>query len=178
MISVYRLAADFLTLLRVILSAALVWIGLTEGAEGLTTAVAILLFAWFSDILDGPLARRAPSSEPSWIGAHDAEADMTMSLGVLGFLAFSVLLDARLAIGLGVVIIVLWFISYPLAWPFYALPYVFLLRVTWQRSPTASLGILLYIGMALLARFGRMRHEYLPLFFENLARVWNRIRPH
>lgn len=78
--------ADGLTFLRVLTAAAVVWLGLTKSSNGLKGAVLLLLIAWTSDALDGPLARRSDRQYHSWLGDHDLEVDMVVSLGLLSFM--------------------------------------------------------------------------------------------
>jgi phosphatidylglycerophosphate synthase len=78
--------ADGLTMVRVLLALAMVWVGLTLGRPALDTVAILLILAWATDLLDGPLARRARSNRQTWIGDHDLEADILLSLGLLGYL--------------------------------------------------------------------------------------------
>jgi phosphatidylserine synthase len=81
--------ADLLTLFRGVLAVALVWVGLSQGSEGLSLAVAFLLLAWTSDSLDGPLARRSSRRSSTWIGYHDLQFDMAVSGGLLIYLVLA-----------------------------------------------------------------------------------------
>ena len=89
--------ADFVTLFRGLLGFGLVWLGLTEGAEGLQTAVFIMIAAWTGDALDGKIARRSENSYQSWIGDHDLEIDMAVSCGLLVYLITSGFVNIWLA---------------------------------------------------------------------------------
>jgi len=50
--------ADIVTLLRGLLGFGLVWLGLTEGSEGINKAVFIMFLTWTGDAIDGKIARR------------------------------------------------------------------------------------------------------------------------
>jgi cardiolipin synthase len=63
--------ADILTSVRFLLGLYLIWLGLRGGSEAMTTAVLMLLVAWISDVLDGPLARRDQRGIHTRIGDHD-----------------------------------------------------------------------------------------------------------
>ncbi len=89
--------ADFLTLFRGLLGFGLVWLGLTEGAEGLQTAVFIMIAAWTGDAIDGKIARRSRNSYKTWIGDHDLEIDMAVSCGLLVYLITSGFVNIWLA---------------------------------------------------------------------------------
>ena len=163
-----RLMADALTLVRVMMSVSLIWLGINGGAQSLPFTILILLIAWLTDVFDGILARRALSKEPSWIGKHEDIADMTMSLGVLGYLAFSGLISALITAILGFVILALWLYAYPLAWPFYAIPYVILMVYAFQNTPFYGWLMIAYLVIALVMRGPRLLREYLPLLMHTL----------
>jgi phosphatidylglycerophosphate synthase len=78
--------ADMVTLLRALLGLGLVWLGLTEGAQGLQKAILLMIAAWTGDILDGKIARRNREFYHTWIGDHDLEIDMAVSAGLLFYL--------------------------------------------------------------------------------------------
>jgi phosphatidylglycerophosphate synthase len=78
--------ADIVTLLRGLLGFGLVWLGLTEGSEGLNKAVFIMILAWTGDAIDGKIARRSRENYQTWIGVHDLEIDMAVSCGLLVYL--------------------------------------------------------------------------------------------
>ena len=81
--------ADGLTLGRVILSFGIVGVGLAQRAQGVGTAASLLLLAWTTDLLDGPLARRSGAQEESWLGARDLYVDVILGVAVLVFLCLA-----------------------------------------------------------------------------------------
>jgi len=89
--------ADFVTLFRGLLGFGLVWLGLTEGVEGLQKAVFIMIAAWTGDVIDGKIARRSSSYYQTWIGDHDLEIDMAISCGLLVYLITSGFINIWLA---------------------------------------------------------------------------------
>lgn len=90
--------ADGLTMVRVFLALVMVCVGLTLGRPGLDTTAVLLIVAWATDLLDGPLARRARWNRQTWIGDHDLEADVFLSLGLLGYLILGGYLHGLLGI--------------------------------------------------------------------------------
>jgi phosphatidylglycerophosphate synthase len=73
--------ADFLTVLRILTTLVMVWVGLTLPREqGLAILVWLTIFAWTTDWLDGPIARRAGKTEASWFARHDFEVDLSVGL--------------------------------------------------------------------------------------------------
>ena len=168
-----RLLADMLTLLRVILSAGMVWMGWAWREEALAAVVVALTLAWLTDILDGPLARRS-DAPPTWISRHEAEADMTMSLGVLGYLILSGFLAPLIGVPLAFLIAGLWLYSYLLAWPVYVIPYVILFVIVYRYERPFAWVIAGYMMIALALRASRLRREYLPAFVHALRRLVRR----
>jgi len=81
--------ADTLTVTRVLLAFLILWLGVTGGSEALPAAMTVLIFAWTTDLLDGPFARRDPSAPQTWVGERDLHADMSVGFCVLGYLAFA-----------------------------------------------------------------------------------------
>jgi len=89
--------ADVVTLLRGLLGFGLVWLGLTQGAEGLNKAVFVMITAWTGDAIDGKIARRSKEYYHTWIGDHDLEIDMAVSLGLLVYMIISGFVNIWLA---------------------------------------------------------------------------------
>jgi phosphatidylglycerophosphate synthase len=89
--------ADFVTLFRGLLGFGLVWLGLTEGPEGLSKAVIIMIIAWTGDAVDGKIARRSLEKYNTWIGDHDLEIDMAVSCALLVYLITSGFVNAWIA---------------------------------------------------------------------------------
>ncbi|NLD71487.1 MAG: hypothetical protein GX649_02075 [Chloroflexi bacterium] len=74
--------ADALTGSRLILSAALAVLGTVSGSGALEAGAAMVLAAWTTDALDGPLARRSGCSQ-TWIGRIDLPIDVLLALALL-----------------------------------------------------------------------------------------------
>jgi hypothetical protein len=93
-------------------------------SRGRDVPLLLLLIAWTSDALDGPLARRDPHGTHTWIGDRDLEADMTVALGVWAYLALAGFLHPWLALAyvLGAAVALWRFGSDPVAWGLQALP--------------------------------------------------------
>ena len=132
--------------------------------------VVALVLAWLTDLLDGVFARLDPNPQPGRLAGHDAKADMAVGLGVMAYLAFS----GYVPWWLGALIIVLALVvriwhSRGLAFPFYAISFVFLGVAIWQQQPNLFMIIGIYLLAAFLLRWRRLRDEYLPEFFEALA---------
>ena len=158
--------ADLLTLARGLLGIVIAVLGLAGGKDALPLVVVLLVLAWLTDLVDGVFARRDPDPRPSRLSGHDAKADMAVGLGVMGYLMFS----GYVAIWLGTLIIIAAlavriFHSRGLAFPFYAVSFVFLGVVIWQQQPQLFLIIGAYLLIISVLRWQRLRDEYLPEFF-------------
>lgn len=130
----------------------------------------IVLLCWFTDLVDGPLARHDTDTPITWVGKHDAEADLATSLGVTAYLVFSRYLPVWLGALLVLLMVSLWLLhSHQLAWPFYVLPYVILGIVAFRRAPLFGWLAIGYVLATLAVRWSRLRRESLPEFFQAVA---------
>jgi len=76
-----NLLADMLTALRCVLVLVILYAGVLRGpAEGLATVALLTILAWITDVLDGPLARRA--RRPTRLGWCDLVADLGLTLAL------------------------------------------------------------------------------------------------
>ena len=80
---VAKQVADLITSTRVVIAIFLVWLGMSHGANSLTTATWIMIANWAGDMVDGRIARRSRVQYQTWIGDHDLEVDMVVSAGLL-----------------------------------------------------------------------------------------------
>lgn len=78
--------ADALTTTRLLLALVLVLFGLGVGTGSITDAGLVVLVAWTTDLLDGPLARRSGVSRQTWVGRNDLYIDISFGLALLGFM--------------------------------------------------------------------------------------------
>lgn len=164
-----QVAADGLTLLRVLLSLVLVVLGL-RGKPALSSAVCVTIFAWFTDLVDGRLASR--SNDPqrrSWFGRHDAEADLSVALGVSAYLTLSGYLATWFGLGLIAAAIGLRLShSYNLPWLVIPVPYAALLVLTFREVSFWGYLMLGYLLIPLAVGHRRLRGQYLKGFFTDL----------
>jgi phosphatidylglycerophosphate synthase len=145
--------ADLLTGLRFVLASLIAWTAWTSSPEaGIGTLVLLTTLAWTSDILDGPLARRAAENRQSWLGAHDLEADLSVALALAVSLAVwraaptALLVVTLLASTFG------WLALHSLA-PIQlgmGLIYGLSIFMVWGREPILGAAMLGWIGAAIL----------------------------
>ncbi len=100
MVSIKTLA-DLLTGLRFALAWVILWLGISAGADALPAAMMVLILAWITDLLDGPLARRDASGRKTWIGDRDLETDISVSIAVLAYLTLAHYVAPSTAVGYG-----------------------------------------------------------------------------
>lgn len=167
--------ADLLTASRLLLAILLALLGLRRVSSSLQLAILLVLLSWLTDLLDGYLARRDPNPKTTWIGNHDAEFDLTTSFGVAAYLVFSGYLAAWLGLVEVIFTLLLWFLySHQLAWPLYAMPYVFLLVTAFRDTPVFAWVMVGYLLVTFVIQLPRLAHEHLPGFFQALESLWKR----
>ena len=162
-----RPLADLMTVSRVLLGICLAGMGIKLGSEALPLAVMTVILCWFTDLVDGPLARHDTNTQTTWVGRHDAEADLTTSLGVTAYLVFSGYLSNWVGVVIVITLLGTWVLhSRQLAWPLYALPYVILGSAAYREATFFGWLATGYLLATLVIRWSRLRHEFLPEFFQ------------
>ena len=162
-----RPLADLLTVSRVIMGFGLAGLGMILGPDALPLAVLTVLLCWFTDFVDGPLARHDPNNQITWVGSHDAEADLTTSVGVTAYLVFSDYLSGWVGSAIVLALLGTWVLhSHQLAWPIYALPFVIFGSVAFHEAAFFGWLSIGYLLIVLAVRWPRLRQEFLPEFFQ------------
>ena len=167
-----RLLADLLTLSRVALSLLIILLGIEPGFDTLPQVVLVVIIAWLTDLIDGPLARQDIQHPITVIGRHDAEADLSTSIGVTVYLALSGTVPAAGALLFLLLLTRIWFgHSHQLAWPLYALPYAFLLYLAFVEAPAYGRLMGAYLLTMSVISWPRLTNEFLPEFFEAVQSI-------
>jgi cardiolipin synthase len=158
--------ADTLTGVRFLLGLYLLWLGMHEGPGALPTAALMLLVAWITDLLDGPLARRDVRRRHTWIGDHDLEADLAVALGTWLYLALAGFISFVFAAAYGVFgAAALWqFGSAPLAWGLQALPYGAMIWTALRHVPLYGFLLATWVGLLVVITWPRFPQHMLPEF--------------
>jgi hypothetical protein len=162
--------ADVLTLSRLLNTLGLIVVAFL-GQAGLVWAAVLVVIAWTTDSLDGPLARRHSPPLRSWIGDHDLEIDMSVAGALLCYLALSGFLDYRLALGYALFwAFVLWrggegFVSTRLC---QAPIYLAFLVVLFRQRPDIGRLILLWMVAAMAAGWPRFSRVTVPSYLRQL----------
>ena len=90
--------ADALTTLRCVLVLVILYTGVVRGpGGGLATVALLTILAWITDVLDGPLARRA--RRPTRLGWCDLVADLGLTLALATCLVAWKVLPLLLVVG-------------------------------------------------------------------------------
>ncbi len=160
-----RPIADGLTLLRSLLGVALAGLS-TAGKNTLSMAVLLVLSAWISDFLDGPLARHDTDHSVTWIGRHDLEADMTAAGGTWIYLWGSGLIGFPLLLGVSLVSMALlvWTRSIHVTSAFMAISYGTFLGISLRDVPSSGallIGWLIFLVIVTWPRFLHKADEFL-----------------
>jgi cardiolipin synthase len=167
-----KYAADFLTGLRPVLAAAIAVVGFVEGKSGLGTAILLLLVAWTTDWLDGPLARLSSGERRTWVGDHDLVFDIVVGVAVGLYLGVSGLAPLWLALTWIVVWMTIMLLHDTLPKPFGAIfqgpIYIWFGVVSLLELP--SLGVWLWVWAVItnVISYKRLFKESLPEFFQVL----------
>ena len=165
--------ADTLTVSRFLLALLILWLGLTGGNEGLPAAITILIFAWATDLLDGPLARRDPSGRQTWVGTLDLQADISVATGVLGFLTFGgfIPLWAGITYALIGAALMCHFRSQHLGWAIQAPPYGVMLYVALRNAPLHGGIAVAWIALTVIVTWPRFPKETVPAFLHGMRNL-------
>jgi cardiolipin synthase len=169
--------ADGLTLSRLVVAMALLWLGLQHGASALPAAGALMILSWASDVVDGGLARRSPIRVHTWIGDHDLEIDMSVSLGLLGYLLASGFVDARMGAGYVLawgLVFWRWGIQRGPGMLFQAPIYGWFILVALRNAPPAGWAMVVWILCVLVVTWPRFPQEVIPGFLVEMRRLGGR----
>jgi len=165
--------ADTLTISRFLLALLILWLGLTGGSEALPAATTALIFAWATDLLDGPLARRDPSGRQTWVGTLDLQADISVAAGVLCFLTFGGFIPAWAGVSYALIATALLyhFRSPHLGWAVQAPPYAVMLYVAVRGAPLHGWIAVAWIVLTVIVTWPRFPRETVPAFLQGMRNL-------
>ena len=165
--------ADILTTLRFGLAWIILWLGMGDGADALPTAIMVLVLAWTTDVLDGPLARHDPTGRHTWIGDRDLEVDISVSIGVLAYLALVGFVPPKIALGYGIgcAVLLQQTRSRHLAWAVQAPPYAGIIYVALRDARGYGLIAAGYVVLIIAATWPRFPQVMVPQFLAGLREL-------
>jgi len=164
--------ADLLTLSRFFFSLGIMALGVWGGEETLPAVVMIALLAWMTDTLDGPLARRARPRRTTWIGEQDFPIDVFMVVALLSYLTainavpWQVALVYLLLAAAGI----WWLREQAITLAFMAPVDAVFLYTGWQRAPTETRWVFLYLAVTLVLDWHRFCYM-VSVFINGMCRV-------
>jgi len=165
--------ADSLTLSRFLLALLILWLSLTSGSEALPAVTTALIFAWATDLLDGPLARRDPSGRQTWVGTLDLQVDLSIATAVLCFLTFGGFIPAWA--GITYALIAAWllfhFRSQHLGWAVQAPPYGVMLYVALRYATLHGSLAVAWIILTVIVTWPRFPKETVPAFLHGMRNL-------
>jgi len=163
--------ADIVTWLRALIGLSLVWLGLTDGAQGLQKTVLLMVIAWTGDIIDGKIARRSKHYTPSWIGDHDLEIDMAISFGLLVYLITSGFINIWIAsfyVLFWAIILWRWRNNNTLGMLSQAPIYGYFIWVALNKLPNVGIWILIWMVVAIITTWPQFPQQVVPGFINGL----------
>jgi phosphatidylglycerophosphate synthase len=163
--------ADLVTWFRVLLGLGLVWLGLTEGVQGLNKAVWIMILDWTGDTLDGKIARREKEHHHTWIGDHDIEVDMAVSVGLLIYMITS----GFVSVWIASIYVIFWTVVFwrwrnvkVLGMISQAPIYGYFIWIALTRLPNVGVWIIVWIVVAIIITWPQFPQQIVPGFLIGL----------
>jgi len=149
--------ADALTAMRFSLGIMLAWLGTRAEEATLPLAVTLLLAAWISDALDGPLARRDVQHAATWIGDHDLTADVMVAIGVWLYLGLTSFIKLELMLGYALLAALTWWWtgSLHVGWGIQAIPYAAMIWTALRAAPSYGWLLVLYLALLITVTWPR-----------------------
>lgn len=171
--------ADLVTWFRALLGLGLVWLGLTEGEQGLSKAVWIMIIDWTADTLDGKIARREKGYYHTWIGDHDLEVDMAISAGLLIYMITSGFVNVWIAsiyVLIWTYIFWRWRQAKVLGMISQAPIYGYFIWITVTRLPSVGVWIIVWIVVAIIITWPQFPQKVVPGFINGLREfiIWRK----
>lgn len=168
---VSKQVADFLTAVRGLIALMIAWLGIRYGADGLALVAWLLLIAWVTDGLDGPLARRSRRQYRTWLGDHDLVIDMTVSGGLIIYLTLSGFIapvNTGLYLLVWGIIFAHWGLARSLGMLVQAPIYGWFLWISWHDAPEIGRYLVGWIAALVFVTWPRFPNEVIPGFLHGL----------
>ena len=164
----FAVAADLLTLSRLIAAGILVWLGF-QGADTLSTAIVVGVVAWMTDQLDGWAARRAKS--PTRMAPFDFLIDSILYAGTLAYLTLAGFLPAVPVLVFSLIAVVAALVFRHKAVDLLSVRLIDLASVVVisGRRPPAALFLIIWLLVSAFV-YRRRLAERVPRWFSDLAR--------
>jgi hypothetical protein len=166
--------ADLITTTRALIAVFLVWLGGSQGAQGLTIAIWVMIADWIGDVVDGPISRRSRVKYHTWIGDNDLGVDMFVSCGLLIYLIRSGYVNTWVGVGY----FILWGVYF---WQRRCVPrsqgmlfqtpiYLWFLYIAMRDAPQAGWAIIAFIIIVVAFTWPRFPEVVIPGFLEGIRK--------
>ena len=158
--------ADFLTGIRLVISVLIIIAAFAVGRKALPVFSSLVLFAWFTDAIDGTLARKSGSERHSWLGDNDIGIDVLLAFSVIIYATASGFLLWPLTLGYMMLLLfaTLIFHSRTLIVTFIGLSYTVFLYITFRSLFPAFLAALVVGLFAVAITWHRIQENLVPFF--------------
>ena len=167
-----KLVADFITATRGLLGFVMIWLGLTQGADGLPIVVTLMLLDWTGDFVDGSIARRSHNPRRTWIGDADIYVDAFMSicLGIYMIIAGFVESTFGFWYALGWILILWRFgLEKNLLMLAQTPIYLWFILVTLRTAPELGNWLVIWVLVALAINWKRFTKDIVPKFISEVG---------
>ncbi len=175
---VYRILADLLTEFRLIVGPVMAIYAWFYRREALAALAIGQLLSWTSDILDGPLARRASKHPPGILGRNDLAVDFFEASCLLIALAISEWLNPYAALLYGFVALVLLLVTHfarSVAMALQAPIYGWLIYVALGAERLWGWALVGWVTLAVVLTWPRFPRMIIPEFLAGMASVGEQI---
>lgn len=170
-----KLVADFITAARGMLGFLIIWLGFTQGKEGLPVVGTLMLLDWTGDFVDGSIAKRSRRPRHTWIGDKDLYVDVFMSicLGVYLMSARLIGLTFGVCYLLGWILILRRFgLDRNLLMLAQAPIYLWFIIVTLRLAPGLGNWLVVWVLVALAINWRRFSKDIVPKFINGVSSMW------
>lgn len=171
---VAKQVADLVTFCRALIGVAILWLGFSPGDQALPLVAWLLIMAWTSDSLDGPIARRSRLSYNTWIGDHDLFIDIMLALAIWIYLLLSGFVSLWIAGGYILLwTLVFWFFSVPrsLGMLCQAPVYAWFIWIAIWYATSTGMWLIIWILIAIIATWPLFPKQIVPEFLVGMRNI-------
>lgn len=168
--------ADLITTVRGVLGAIILWLGVTQGEQALSTVIPMMILCWSGDFFDGMLAKRSRNKRKTFIGDHDLQIDVFVSICLGAYLVLSgfvdILVGACYLIGWA---LVLWRLGMDrnLLMLAQAPVYLYFIVIGLQYYPLPGVMMVVWVVLATMILWKRFSQEVVPNFIHGIKGMWS-----
>ena len=164
--------ADTLSVLRLAVALAILWLGWTMGRQALPVVIMLATLGWIGDGLDGPMARRSPCR--TRLGAYDYPLDVILTWAEFIYAAQAGFIPVVLVVGytVGALIVTFWFRRKAVLVLFMRGVDVVALYLALRYAPLYLAPLLLWLLILGVAHRERVKND-VPRWIDELLRLFH-----